>query len=286
MFHPSTVEIQGVPGRSLRARPQIRLSKTIKSDVIDVEIAAPPAVRCSVTPRSRRNAGHPAGVQQLEGRSHTMGSAGSAVDAASDRLLAVGRYFKVPNFAPAPTSTVTHQRLRLLGRRAHPDRPRHERHDPDNALTFTGSFVYGQAIADSTRAPGRRLVRGRTGNAMGMPQAYPRTWTTDTSPSRSDGVLHAIRWGRRSRASSTTCPTANRMFIAANYSHMHSSDISALGATNPKLFDKSDWVDANLFVDANAARSLRPRVRLLPPELPGWLDREEQPIQFSALYIF
>src|SRR5262249_4801834 len=38
-FHPNTVEIQGVPGQVYSRQPQLRISKTIKTDVIDIDLA-------------------------------------------------------------------------------------------------------------------------------------------------------------------------------------------------------------------------------------------------------
>ncbi len=38
-FHPNTVELQGVPGQIYSRTPQLRLSKIIKTDAVNVEVA-------------------------------------------------------------------------------------------------------------------------------------------------------------------------------------------------------------------------------------------------------
>ena len=127
---------------------------------------------------------------------HTAGAAGSAIDALSIGFSTVGRYFKVPNLSGAPTPGDHAQRLRLLGRRPDSDRPGHDVNHPDNALTLTGSFVYGQSIADIyTGLTGGASFAAPPPNAMGDGRRpIPRTSTTALVAFTADGVLHAIRW--------------------------------------------------------------------------------------------
>ena len=153
---------------------------------------------------------------------------------------------------------------------------------PDNALTFTGSFVYGQAIADLyTGLSGGATVRGRCRPTHDGRRRRPtrRTSTTASSRYTSDGVLHAIRWESYILGLQYYLPTPNRMFISANYSHMHSSDMNALQTSSnaSKLFDTSDWVDGNLFVDANAAVRFGLEYAYFHQNYPRRLDRQEQP---------
>jgi hypothetical protein len=67
---------------------------------------------------------------------------------------------------------------------------------------------------------------------------------------------------------------------------MHSSDISALGATNAKVFDKSDWVDANLFVDANAAVRFGLEYAYFHQNYLDGSTAKDNRVQLSAFYIF
>ena len=99
-------------------------------------------------------------------------------------------------------------------------------------------------------------------------------------------MLHAIRWQSYILGLQYYLPTPNRMFLTANYSHMHSSDISALGATSTKLFDTSYWADANLFVDANAAVRFGVEYAYFHQSFLDGSTGKNNRVQFSAFYIF
>ena len=89
MFHPNTVEMQGVPGQIYSRSPQFRLSHDFKTDAVNVEHRRRRRrARRSVTPRSP-TARPASGWRSTAGRGCTPpGAAGSAIDAAVDRLLA------------------------------------------------------------------------------------------------------------------------------------------------------------------------------------------------------
>lgn len=288
MFHPNTVEIQGVPGQIYSRTPQIRLSKTFKTDAIAVEIAAAadrPAQRDSQIPDGLL--GIRLALPGWKGM-HTMGAAGSQVDPASIGFSTIGRYFKIPNLAAAPTTPVTINGYGYSVDALIPLVPATDVMHPDNALTLTGSFVYGQAIAD--------LYTGLTGGASfaGLPPPmagaaapnYPQDVDNGMVAMTSDGVLHAIRWESYMVGLQYYLPTPNRMFISANYSHMHSPDINALGATSAKLFDSSYWADGNLFVDANAAVRFGLEYAYFHQSYLDGSTAHNNRIQFSAFYIF
>jgi hypothetical protein len=289
IFHPNTVEIQGVPGQIYSRTPQLRLSKTIKTDPINVEIAgsaARPAQRDSDVPDG--TFGIRLAFNGWKGM-HTMGAAGSQIDAASIGFSTIGRYFKAPNFSPSPTSTVSINGYGYSFDALIPIIPATDVMHPDNALTFTGSFVYGQAIADLyTNLSGGASFAALPLNAAGAAQNYPQDVDNGLIAFTADGVLHAIRWESYILGLQYYLPTPNRMFISANYSHMYSSDIAALQTSSnaTKMFNKSDWVDGNLFVDANAAVRFGVEYAYFHQSyLDGSVGKDSR-VQFSAFYIF
>jgi hypothetical protein len=289
MFHPNTVEIQGVPGQIYSRTPQLRLSKTIKTDAVNVEIAGAagrPVQRDSEVPDGTLAVR--LAINGWKGM-HTAGAAGSAIDAASIGFSTIGRYFKVPNFAASPTSTVSLNGYGYSVDALIPLVPATDVMHPDNALTFTGSFVYGQAIADLyTGLSGGASFAGLQPNAMGVVPNYPQDVDNGLVVFTADGGLHAIRWESYILGLQYYLPTPNRMFVSANYSHMYSSDIKALQTSSnaSKMFDKSDWVDGNLFVDANAAvRFGLEYAYFHQTYLDGSVGKNSR-IQFSAFYIF
>ncbi len=293
MFHPNTVEIQGVPGQIYSRTPQLRLSKTIKTDPINVEIAASaarPVQRDSEVPDGtvgiRLAFNGWKGIYAHHGRRRaqlrsTPRRSAFPPSAATSRM---------PNFSPSPTSTVSIKGYGYSFDAMIPIIPATDAMHPDNALTFTGSFVYGQAIADLyTNLSGGASFAALPTTAAGAAQNYPQdvdngliAFYRGRHPARHPlGVVHPL-------VCSTTCRRRrNRMFISASYSlHMHSPDIDALGATSAKLFDKSDWVDGNLFVDANAAVRFGVEYAYFHQSyLDGSVGKNNR-VQFSAFYIF
>jgi hypothetical protein len=281
MFHPNTVEMQGVPGQIYSRAVQFRLSHTFKSDPVNVELAvaaARPPQRDSEIPDG--HAGIRLAVNGWKGM-HTVGAAGSAIDSLSIGFSTVGRYFKVQNFA-TPSESISINGYGYSVDALLPIVPATDVNHPDNALTLTGSFVYGQAIAD--------LYTGLTGGAtstVSMASGFSQDFDNNGLIAYdSNGVLHAIRWESYIVGLQYYLPTPNRMFLSANYSHMHSSDIQALGATSGKLFNKSDWVDGNLFVDATASVRFGLEYAYYHQNFLDGTTGKNSRLQFSAFYIW
>lgn len=107
MFHPNTVEIQGVPGQVFSRTPQARLSHVFKTQPINLEVAvaaARPPQRDSGVPDGQ--AGLRVIINDWKGV-HTMGGAGTAVDGASLGVSGVERKFVLPEYSPTPSPTAT-----------------------------------------------------------------------------------------------------------------------------------------------------------------------------------
>ena len=147
IYHPNSVQIQGLPGQVFSRAPQFRLSHMFKSDVVNVEVAV-----AAVRP-PQRDSGLPDGQAGLRlilndwKGMRTAGGAGTSVDPLSVGVSGVARRFRLPEYATAPTQT---QHINGYGISVDgiipvvPATPQNW----DNALTLTGSFVRGQAIAD------------------------------------------------------------------------------------------------------------------------------------------
>jgi len=293
MFHPNTVEMQGVPGQIYSRSPQFRISHVFKSDAVNVELAGAasrPPQRDSEVPDGE--AGIRLAVNNWKGM-HTAGAAGSAVDALSIGFSTVGRYFKVPNLSGAPTKPITINGYGYSVDALIPIIPATDVNHPDNALTLTASYVYGQATADLyTGLTGGATMAAPPANAMGVAQTYPQDVDNGLVEFTGDGVLHAIRWQSVLVGLQYYLPTPNRMWLSANYSHMYSSDINALLApqampTNgSKMFNKSDWVDGNLFVEANSAVRFGLEYAYFHQSYLDGTKGKNSRVQFSAFYIF
>jgi hypothetical protein len=288
MFDPATVEIQGVPGEIFSRMPQLRLSKTLKSDDVTVDLAlaaSRPPQRNSATPDGQ--GGIKLSVNKLKAL-HTSGSAGTAVDPAAIGISGVYRAFRLPNLSGAPNTTIPIKGGGISIDALIPLVPA-TNGVGENALTFTGSFVYGQSIADLyTGLTGGAAFAAPPPNAMGVAQTYPQDIDNGLAVFSADGVLHAIRWQSYILGLQYYLPTPNKMFLAVNYSHMSSSDIANLqtDANKTKMFNKSDWADANLFVDANAAVRFGLEYAYFKQTYLDGVKGTNSRVQFSAFYIF
>jgi hypothetical protein len=288
MFHPSTVEIQGVPGQVFARSPQLRLSKTIKSDDVTVDIAiaaSRPPQRDSATPDGQ--GGLKLTLNNLKAL-HTMGSAATAVDGAAIGVSGVGRHFRLPNLSGSPNTTIPINGWGVSIDALIPIIPV-TTGVGENALTLTGSFVDGQSIADLyTGLTGGVAFAAPPPNAMGVAQTYPQDIDNGLAVYTADGVLHAIRWQSYMVGLQYYLPTPNKTFLAVNYSHMSSPDITNATpmASQSKVFNKSDWMDANLFVDANAAVRFGLEYAYFSQTYLDGTKGKNSRVQFSAFYIF
>lgn len=294
LFHPNTVEIQGVPGQIYSRAPQLRVSHAFKTDDVTVEVAlaaSRPPQRDSEVPDGQ--AGIRFALNNFKAL-HTAGATGTAVDGASIGLSAVGRYFRLPNFDATPSST---NHIYGYGYSADillPVIPAKSATD-GNALTLTGSFVYGQATAD--------LYTGLTGGVPfslpAVPMGGTQKFTQDVDNglvayNPNDGQLHAIRWESYIIGAQYYLPTPKRVWIAANVSHMYSPDMKNLlqydstgKATNGgAMFNRSYWADGNLFVELNPAVRFGLEYAYFWQKYLDGSKGSDTRVQFSAFYIF
>jgi hypothetical protein len=294
MFHPNTVQMQGVPGQIYSRSPQFRLSHAFKSDDTTFEIAiaaSRPPQRNSEVPDGQ--AGIRFALNNFKAL-HTGGATGTALDGASIGLSAVGRYFRLPNFnAAGPTSTVNINGYGYSADILLPVVPAKNTTD-GNALTLTGSFVYGQATAD--------LYTGLTGGApftlptvaMGGTQKFVQDVDNGLVMYTPDGVLHAVRWESYIVGLQYYFPTPKRFWVTANFSHMHSPDMKnllqydAMGKpTNATaMFDTSYWGDGLLFFDATASVRFGLEYAYYWQKYLDGTKGTNSRVQFSAFYIF
>jgi hypothetical protein len=294
MFHPNTVEIQGVPGQVFSRAPQVRLSHMFKTDAVNVELA----VAASRPPQ--RDSGVPdgqAGVRLILNDwkgAHTMGGAGTAVDGASLGVSGVERKFVLPEYSPTPSPTATRSTSGwgistdiLL-----PVLPASSVDDRGNALTLNGSWVVGRGIADLFTG----LSNGKTDS-----WAFPTPAGATSAPTYtalnidsglvefgSTGTPHAIMWQVYMGGIQYYLPPTGKVWVSANYSHMKSNDIMRFvdSSQKSKLFDKAEWYDANLFWDVTVAARLGIEYAHIKQTYGDDTTRKNNRVQFSGWLIF
>jgi hypothetical protein len=286
-YHPNTIEYQGVPGQIYSRSPQFRLTKVIKSAPVNVEIAVAasrPPQRDSEVPDGQ--AGVRLVLNDWKGM-HAAGQVGLAIDGASIGFSTVGRYLKIPNFATTTTSTTGVKGYGYSLDLLLPVIPASDVNHPDNALTLQASLVYGQAIADLyTGLTGGASTASLPKDANGNAQTYPQDLDNGLVVVDANGFYHAIRWYSALFGLQYFLPTPTRMWISANYSHMYSPDINTPGANPAKIFNKSDWADGNLFVEANAAVRFGLEYAYFHQHYVDGSKANNSRVQFAVFYIF
>ena len=223
---------------------------------------------------------------------HTAGAAGTGVDPGVDPLSigisGVGRHFRLPEFSATPTNTLSITSWGVSVDGLIPVLPATTAND-GNALTLTASYVYGQSIADLyTGLTGGASFPALPANAMGVVPTYAQDVDNGLAVFTADGTLHAVRWQSMLVGAQYYFPTPIRMWVSANYSHMSSPniDVLATASNKSKMFDKSDWVDGNYFVDANAAIRFGLEYAWFRQTYLDGVKGTNNRVQFSALYIF
>ena len=292
MFHPNTVEIQGVPGQVFSRSPQARLSHVFKTEPLNVEIA----VAASRPPQ--RDSGVPDGqggvrflINQWKGV-HTMGGAGTAADAAAIGFSGVMRKFRLPDYVATPTGSKTTSGWGISTDVLLPIIPA-TLEDRSNALTLTGSWVLGRGIAD--------LFTGLSnGNTASWPVANPNNVTPAPTYAPninidagliefgSKGDPHAIMWQSFLGGIQYYLPPSGKVWVSANYSHMKSNDITRFisDAQKPNVYTKAEWYDANLFFDVTVAARLGLEYAHFKQTFGDETTRKNDRVQFSGWLIF
>ncbi|MEI9936057.1 MAG: hypothetical protein WDO69_02415 [Pseudomonadota bacterium] len=286
-FHPNTVEIQGVPGQVYSRAPQARLSKTIKTDPVNLDLAiagARPVSRNSQVPDGQ--AGIKLTVNHWKGL-HTAGSTGTAVDGLAVGVSGLGRHFILPGFYGNGHSRTNGWGLSVdalipiipasLDQRA-------------NALTVTGSFVTGTGISD--------LYTGLTGG-VGFPTPPNPDMVTPAPTYAADidngmvtfdanGKIHTIDWQSYIVGVQYYLPLAGKVWVSANYSGMKSNNATRYtnAAGLSKIFDKSYWADANLFCDLTSAVRLGAEYAYFHQTYGDGVVAKNTRLQFSGFYLF
>jgi len=286
-FHPNTVEIQGVPGQVYSRAPQARLSRTIKTDPVNVDVAlaaARPVSRNSQVPDGQ--GGLKLTLNHWRGL-HTAGSTGTAVDGLAVAVSGVARHFILPGFYGYGHSRTNGWGVSIdalvpiipatMTKRA-------------NALTVTGSFVTGSGISD--------LYTGLTGGVtfpappnpdmVTPPPTYPADIDNGMVTFDANGKIHTIDWQSFIVGAQYYLPPTGKIWLSANYSAMKSNNAARYTNTAglSKIFVKSYWADANVFCDVTAAVRVGAEYAYFHQTYADGVAAKSTRLQFSGFYLF
>jgi hypothetical protein len=278
LFFPATDSFLGIPNQIFGRTPQIRVSKTLKSDAVDVQLAVAalrPAQRDSGVPDVQ--GGLRVALNGWKG-AHGSGSGQATVDAMSIGVSGVFREFRVAEFSNNatcsgcigdPTTATKVSKAKGYGVSIDaliPIIPAKSIEDKGNALTLTGSFVTGAGIADLftgglTGGVHFPFPQGPGGNNTG-------TYTSNIDPgivqyslvedpvNGEKGLMRVIRWQAYMAGLQYFLPPSGKLILTGNFSASKSTNLAQSvpdGGDPSRTFYKALYYDANVFADVTPA---------------------------------
>ena len=279
-FHPSSVNLQGLPGQVYSRRPQIRLSHTFKSDAVNFEVA----VAAARPPQ--RDAGLPDGQAGLRfflnnwKGFHTAGGTGTALDSMAIGVSGTVRKFELPTYPQSGTNATSTSGWGVSIDGLIPIIPA-TKTSHANALTATGSYVRGQGIND--------FYTGLTGGVGGVGnQVTGYTYGGVDSglvAFKNDGTLEAIKWTTFIVGLQYYLPTSDNFWINGVYSRATSYNSKLYGAAT-SVWLNQQYVEADLFYDLTKAVRLGLGYMYTRQEYVDGAVAENHRVQLSGWFIF
>jgi hypothetical protein len=286
-----------VPGQIYSRTPQIRISKTIKTDPVTFEVAiaaSRPFQRDTALPDGQ--AGLRLAFNKWTG-TQTMGSTGTTISPLSIAVTGYLRQVSVPQLFPKPVVTNDKAASGIAVDGFIPVLPG-TKEKKDNSLSLNGEFADGYGDADFYTG----LNGGITWPA-GLNGAIPAGGTA-FAPNIDNGVatydinggLHFIHWQSYLFGAQYYLPgLQGKMWVSGNYSHIESNNIhfysyppafTGGAGVNNKSWSTYDWWDVNLFGDITPAARLGLEYANFNTMYNDGIHAINHRVQLSGFYIF
>jgi len=287
-----SVLVPGLPGELYTRNSQVRLSRVVKGDAANIEVAIAamrPPQRDSGTPDGQ------AGVRVLLNKRQGMrtpGPASPVMEPMSLGVSGIARRFEVPEFVAGSTDTLTTTGFGVAVDVMVPIIPPTSKEERVGALSMTGEFVYGEGISDQYTA----LTGG-----MIFPASLPDPDPDDMMPAPAytpnvdngmvaltlDGSdLEAIKW--TSAIGGLQFYVRNNLWLAANASYLTSSNIDDLTpeAREGAVYKKALFVDGVVGWDITTAARVGLEVARFQQTYVDDEDATSIRVQFGSWYMF
>jgi len=252
-----SVMVAGLPGALYSRNPQLRLTKVVKGDAVNVEVAvaaARPAQREAGTPDGQ--AGLRVLLNNVKGY-RTPGPGGGVVEPLFIGVSGIARKFEVPAFAAMTTDSMSTTGFGVAGDVFIPIIPPQSKEEHAGALTLTGEGVYSQGCSDQYTG-----FTGGTG--INLPSTLPPVGDMpggNYTPNIDNGMIalnadqtdiEAVKW--LTVTGGLQFYLTNKLWIAANGSYIKSDNIGDLTSSATTVYEKAIFFDGVLAVDVAAAR--------------------------------
>jgi hypothetical protein len=284
-FHPNTLQLQGVPAQVFSRAQQFRISKTIKTEPVNVDIAV-----AAVRP-PQRDAGIPdlqgglkLGLNGWKGQHVGGAGAGAAADPLSIGVSGLMRKFNVLEFADAPGTDGNKATGWAVSIDALiPVIPASSINDI-GALSLQGSFQTGTGFNDQYSA----LTGGVTFPAFPMPaMGAAATANLDAGLATYDanGELQTIDWKMFLIDVQYFLPGGN-LWLTGNFAQAESGNILDYGAAPASVYTKEQFWDVNLFWNVTPSLRLGAEYANFKQTMGDDTERKNSRFQFSGFYLF
>jgi hypothetical protein len=301
VYHPNTVEIQGVPGELYSRTPQIRVSKTLHAGDMTLEAAGAlmrPPIRDSAIPEVQW--GVRAAYDKWRGVT-TGGATGTSIQPLSIALTGDWKHLVVPEYDLHPAQ-VDHRQTTAVAIDAFIPVLPGTKDKKDNSLSLNGEFVTGYGINDQYTGLTGGMTLPNIPNTSGMNPApvYPQDFDNGLLMFDRNGTPHAIQWTTYLVGMQYYLPgLGGREWISANYSHTQSANAKNFAnyGTTPPVIDiaypnarnvreSEDWFDVNLFADVTKAVRMGLEYANFNDRYADGIHAINHRVQLSGFFIF
>lgn len=288
-FLMTSVQEPGLPGQIFQRTSQLRLSKLIKSDAVNVEVMAAavrPPQADSATPEGA--AGVRLYFNKLTGQ-HTAYMTATSIAPASIAVTADVRRFKIAELSTAPQES--HTRVGgAIAVDAYIPIISATKENKDNALAVSGEFAYGKGTSDLYTALGAAgTSNGPVPPAMpgGAPGVYVPNFDPGLAAYSPTGRLDLIQWtSYMVGAEFYPAGTGGRLGLFANYGHMQSSNTDEFEAAPGRARESEDFYNAGLFYDPTKATRLGVDLGIYDDHYTDGTDARNYSMMSSAYLFF
>ena len=232
-FLVTSVQLPGLPGQLFERTTQARVSKTLKSDAVNVELA----VAANRAPQE--DSAYPEGVAGVKINfnkwtgQHTSYMTSTTINPASIAISGDVRGFRFPEFKAAPRHGITKMGGGVTFDVYLPIIPA-TKDNKDNALSITGELVIGAGTSDSYTALGAAGTANATlpAPAPGTPApVYTPNWDPGLAVVDAAGNFELVKWTTYTLAGEYYFPgTDGRLGLLANFQHSESPNSKTIGA--------------------------------------------------------
>ena len=263
-FYPSTLAFLGVTGQIYHRQPQFRLSKTLSTSAIDVEIAAAavrPVQRAGGLPDAE--AGLRFAVNPWSGIGQ-QGYGQPQLNPLSIGVSGIGRRFEVAQFVEFPGGSNKVNGWGVAVNAFVPVIPAKSATKRSNALSITAEFSRGSGISDMYNSdltggalfPTLPNPQNRGVDPANPPPIYVPNIDSGIVTYDGNGKVQPIDWQGFLVGLQYYLPISDgKVWLSGNYSQIKSSNIVKLTpiAGQSAVYKEARYVDGSLFVALTSA---------------------------------